>query len=82
MITPDWPELAECRGADRALFFPKLGASLKPALAYCDRCPVADECLAAAIEEEAGSAPVGVRGGRSALQRRRDRAQLTRAIAS
>jgi hypothetical protein len=40
------------------------------ALALCEACPVRDDCLDAAIEEERGVAGFGIRGGLTADERR------------
>jgi WhiB family redox-sensing transcriptional regulator len=48
---PAWHNQANCRGADPNLFFPEWGdARPVEALAYCARCPVTSECLAASTE--------------------------------
>jgi WhiB family redox-sensing transcriptional regulator len=41
---------AACREADVAIFYPKRGESTEPALDYCRRCPVAEQCLDHALD--------------------------------
>lgn len=72
-----WLEDAACKGMDLALFFPARGASLRPALEACDRCPVRRECLDEAMRTEDWAHQIhGVRGGLSA----RARADLHRRV--
>lgn len=66
--SPDWYELAECRGAPQELFFPERGESTKPAKEMCTRCPVSVECLAWALDHRE---KFGVWGGTSERERRR-----------
>lgn len=70
MSIPDrsWQDDAACRqAAVPDVFFPAgNNARMDAALSYCRSCPVADECLQAALDEEAGESPrniFGVRGG-------------------
>lgn len=73
-----WQNDAACRGIDDpSIFWPKLGESLAPALAYCNRCTVADECLDDAMLT---GDKVGVRGGLSALHRRKMRSARRRLL--
>jgi hypothetical protein len=65
---PAWHAQAACRGADQALFFPTRGDPRSvQALAYCARCRVASECLAASLEVPG---TVGVWAGTMQLGRR------------
>ena len=61
-----WKYRACCADADTELFFQGRGASRSPALAYCDRCSVMDECLAEAVVQPD---LVGVGGGTSPRER-------------
>jgi WhiB family redox-sensing transcriptional regulator len=70
---PDWHALAECRGTDTMVFFPRRGQSHEPALEFCGRCEVRAECLDEALGDS--DLDVGVRGGLSARARRRLRAE-------
>lgn len=64
---PLWHLDAACRGEDPALFFLDRGQSATQARAICGRCPVLEECLDYAIDEEISE---GVFGGLSPRQRR------------
>jgi WhiB family redox-sensing transcriptional regulator len=73
----DWSLYAACVGEPLELFFPETGISAARALAICATRRVREECLEAAVIEEAQDArPFGVRGGRTAKQRRRDRVRV------
>ena len=65
---PAWHASAACRGAGTTAFFPAKGQSSAEAKALCSSCPVVDPC------RDAGEGEVGVWGGTSGLDRRRDRA--------
>ena len=73
-----WWLLAECRGVDPALFYDQDHSG--QARELCRTCPVSEECLAAALIEEAHTAFIyGIRGGmlakeRQEILRRRKRA--------
>jgi WhiB family redox-sensing transcriptional regulator len=61
----DWREMAACRGMDPELWFPlDDGATAR---AVCAGCPVADQCLAWAVEVGADD---GIFGGLDAADRR------------
>lgn len=62
----DWLDLAECKDAPTAVFFPERGGDVMHAKAFCQRCPVRDDCLAEHIDEL-----VGIFGGLSGEERRR-----------
>ncbi len=68
MVAPlDWQKDAACRGMNIGLFFPDLGWVIEPAVAsVCQRCPVRDNCLQWAIDND----EVGVWGGLTHEQRR------------
>ena len=68
--TAAWMERAQCRGEDRALFFPSLGRDPVKAKVLCSICPVRQECLDYAV---ADAEIVGIWGGTSARERRRMR---------
>jgi len=59
-----WRDLAACRGMDINLFFSERGDwhSVQAAKAACAACPVREQCLAEAIEEDEHSGH-GIRGG-------------------
>jgi WhiB family redox-sensing transcriptional regulator len=63
----DWMQAAACRGRRDVNFFPSKEDSDAPARAVCSICPVAEPCLAYALEHKE---LVGIWGGTSA--RRRD----------
>lgn len=65
---PEWHLDAACRGMDTDLFFPYRGESLKKAKAICTQCPVQEECLTWAIEE---NEKFGIWGGLNERNRRR-----------
>jgi WhiB family redox-sensing transcriptional regulator len=62
-----WADWAICGETDPEAFFPEKGGSNRLAKRVCANCPVADECLAYAVENEID---FGVWGGLSARQRR------------
>lgn len=67
----EWHRDAACRGIDiesRDPFFPDRGGSTKPAKLLCAHCPVRDECLADALENDA---EFGIWGGLTSDERRR-----------
>lgn len=72
---PDWFEDAECREADPEAFFPQVGQQAEPAIAICRRCPIREDCLTWAIENDQNQ---GVWGGVSERQRWRLRSQMMR----
>lgn len=69
----NWWERAACQDSDVELFFPDRGSdSGQRARQVCSGCPVADECLAAALLEERHAATGhrhGIRGGFSGPER-------------
>jgi WhiB family redox-sensing transcriptional regulator len=76
-IGPDqWWVRAACKGADPEIFYPKKGASLKPARSLCQRCPVSTPCLNDALER---NDPFGVWAG--TVRRERERLQASRRYA-
>jgi WhiB family redox-sensing transcriptional regulator len=78
----DWLESAACSGADPELFFP-VGTSgpaleqIAEAKAVCRRCPVAEQCLAWAIET---GQDAGVWGGLSEDERRQLKADTRQLV--
>lgn len=65
-----------CTAADPEIFFPPPGgdaaAVTAPAKAVCATCPVAAECLGAAMEDERnGGLRYGIWGGLSPVERHR-----------
>lgn len=77
-----WHDDAACKGMGQTIFFPVKGQSLTPAKTVCAGCPVREECLTVALEDEATGHRFGVRGGMSPRERdeeaRRRRIQFTR----
>lgn len=77
----NWRQHAACRHADPELFFP-IGTSgpallqVKEAKAVCARCPVTEQCLQWALENNQDS---GVWGGLDENERRRLRRRTARA---
>jgi WhiB family redox-sensing transcriptional regulator len=65
-----WADAAACKSMPTALWFAPDDTSQRIALALCRGCPVRADCLAAAVAEEAGQPRWGIRGGRTAAQRR------------
>jgi WhiB family redox-sensing transcriptional regulator len=71
-----WRAQAACKGSDPSIFFPERGQPLAPARAICGRCPVRQECFdeAMALRALPGlERLMGVWGGTSERERRRDR---------
>ncbi len=69
-----WVTAAACRGCSVDLFYADRSGSSTEALAVCATCPVRAECLADALAFErtvAVQEVYGVRGGMSAMERRR-----------
>ena len=81
-----WRDSAACLGADNGLFFPDRGASIKPALYFCHRCPVVQQCgeYASSLVKHRGALVVagkaGVWSGLSAAQRSDTRSGGSRAL--
>ncbi len=65
---PDWQDRANCLDADPTLFFPKHGGSTQLAKDICAPCPVRDDCLEYALEN---NEKFGVWGGKSKREIRR-----------
>jgi Transcription factor WhiB len=62
---------AACQDVDTSVFFDlALPANKEMALALCRSCQVRDDCLDAAMKEEAGSQKFGIRGGLTADERK------------
>lgn len=68
-----WTSDAACKGMDADLFFPDRGESIVDVVAVCETCPVAEQCLAFAVENNEKH---GVWGGRSERSRRVLRREL------
>jgi WhiB family redox-sensing transcriptional regulator len=64
----DWRERAVCAQVDPDLFFPEKGGSTRDAKKLCLSCPVGEECLDFALENEER---FGIWGGKSERERRR-----------
>lgn len=62
-----WAVFAACREADAELFFPGTREQERRALAVCATCPVADDCLAYALDSRER---FGVWGGTTERERR------------
>jgi WhiB family redox-sensing transcriptional regulator len=66
--TPEWMSLAACKGEDTQVFFPRGGFGAKAAIKFCGKCPVANDCLEYAVDNEILN---GVWGGKSERERMR-----------
>lgn len=66
MEEKDWRPKAECLDADPEVFFPIVGSNGLEAKRICARCPVIDECLQYALDNNIDD---GVWGGMSVPQR-------------
>lgn len=69
-----WAQDALCAQTDPEIFFPNKGESIQKAVRICSQCPVRQECLDAAMEEESarsGYGRYGIRGGVTARERSR-----------
>lgn len=66
-----WMEGAVCRQTDPELWFPEVGSSATAAKRICQQCPVLEQCLAYALENQ----EKGIWGGTSEKQRQKLRAQ-------
>jgi WhiB family transcriptional regulator, redox-sensing transcriptional regulator len=64
----DWMLEARCLDADPEAFFPEKGGSTREAKRICAACPVRDECLQYALENDER---FGIWGGLSERERRR-----------
>ena len=67
---PSWRDEALCRGFDLGVFFPDEGdtAAITAAKEICASCPVAEDCLAFAVENNQTE---GIWGGTTRQERRR-----------
>lgn len=63
-----WIDDALCAQVDTEIFYPEKGGTLRPAKRICRDCPVINECLEWALDNDLY---YGVFGGKSAPQRRR-----------
>jgi WhiB family redox-sensing transcriptional regulator len=63
-----WASEAKCLNADPDVFFPEKGGSTREAKRICSECPVRDECLEYALEEDER---FGIWGGMSERERRK-----------
>lgn len=80
----DWRDSAACRGMDTELFFSAAPSSRRRALATCRTCPVAAECLQAALDVERAAwagAFHGIYGALTARSRHRLARNLNRRTA-
>lgn len=60
-----WRDLAACRGADTAIFYPDVGQSADAARRICATCPVAQQCR----NEASLTGELGVWGGATERER-------------
>lgn len=75
---PEWFDHAACVDAeDPTIFFPQRGETAKPALEFCDRCPVRAQCLEFALATPV-SEDFGIWGGANERTRRALRARRRR----
>jgi WhiB family redox-sensing transcriptional regulator len=63
----DWTDRARCRGTDPDQFFVRGAAQARRAVKICGRCPVSDQCLRYAVDNDID---FGVWGGLTERQRR------------
>jgi len=70
----DWMLEARCLDADPEAFFPEKGGSTREAKRICAACPVRDECLEYALENDER---FGIWGGLSERERRRAKRVVT-----
>lgn len=68
---PAWQRDALCREYEDVTWFPGRSSSSAPAAAVCQRCLVAQECRAYAIDEDIGEGIWGGQSARSLLRARR-----------
>lgn len=68
-----WQSEALCAQADPEAFFPERGSSARDAKTICATCPVRQECLEYALENDER---FGIWGGLSELERRRLRRRV------
>jgi len=66
-----WAGQAACRSADPKLFDANSNLHAQVALSFCKACPVKEECLQDALDQQAN--PEGVWGGTTHFERRRIR---------
>lgn len=67
----DWQEQALCRQVDVGeIFFPEKGGATQPAKRVCRECPVSEQCLRYALDNDER---FGIWGGKSERERRRIR---------
>lgn len=66
-LTTEWTQRARCRGLDPEQFFVRSLQDARSAIQVCQRCPVRQECLDYAVDEDI---EVGVWGGLTERQRR------------
>lgn len=64
---PAWTVDALCAQTDPEVFFPEKSGTTKPAKRICDGCPVRQQCLDYALDNEE---PFGIWGGLSVRERR------------
>ena len=70
----DWMLEARCLDADPEAFFPEKGGSTREAKRICAACPVREECLEYALENDER---FGIWGGLSERERRRAKRVIT-----
>lgn len=70
----DWMLEARCLDADPEAFFPEKGGSTREAKRICAACPVREECLEYALENDER---FGIWGGLSERERRRAKRVVT-----
>ncbi len=68
MMDTQWMDLGRCKDMPPTTFFPSDGVGVIAAQKICATCPVAEQCLRYALEENIEH---GVWGGKSERERRR-----------
>lgn len=73
-VEQEWQDQALCAQTDPEAFFPEKGGSTREAKRICQACPVRDECLEFALENDER---FGIWGGLSDRERRRLRPRIS-----
>jgi len=66
-VGDSWTNLALCRGMDSTVFFARSLPEAREAIRVCERCPVRQQCLEYAVDNDMD---LGVWGGLTERQRR------------
>jgi WhiB family redox-sensing transcriptional regulator len=66
-VGDSWTSLASCRGTESSAFFARSLPEAREAIRVCERCPVRQQCLDYAVDNDMD---LGVWGGLTERQRR------------